>query len=252
MAIAPARRCEFCGYDLRGITSVECPECGQAKTISLRFDDHEHYHLARAALEHADLLVSFVNAGLAGEIVYASTKSAGWLRVSSTNYDRAVDVLNDIGVRWIEEQRVFIDRLEPICPRCNADLTGVSAEVCINCGVRLQWIDAPSTLNADDEIVCPRCFRDVKLVDGRCPECDAAVAEIDADTTDDLTRSIESVQSDRQWVVLWLLLTMALLVPVIVSMAVVFRLLTGSTSFNVVYAATVAAMIAYIIAVRRR
>lgn len=164
------RRCEFCGYDLRGITSELCPECGQAKTISLRFDDAMHYHRARAALEHASLLVSFVNAGVASEMVYGTARSAGWLRVSAPESDRVADLLHGIGVRWVEESRIFVHRSEPFCPRCNHRLS--TGDDCPRCRVALQWIDEPATaIGEDDEIVCERCLREVQLVAGCCPEC---------------------------------------------------------------------------------
>lgn len=171
MTTAATKRCEFCGYDLRGITSERCPECGQAMTIAMRFDDAVQYHLARAALEHAGLLVSFVSAGVASEMVYGTARSAGWLRVSAPEYDRAADVLHGIGVRWVEEARVFVHRGEPVCPRCDQDLSATGDD-CPRCRVALLWVDdSATTIGEDHEFVCERCMREVRLVAGCCPEC---------------------------------------------------------------------------------
>jgi predicted amidophosphoribosyltransferase len=180
MTTAPTRRCEFCGYDLRGITSERCPECGQAKTIALRFDDALHFHKARSALEHEGLLVSFVTAGLASEIVYGTARSAGWLRVSMLDGDRVADLLHRIGVRWVEEARVFVDRNEPACPRCGEDLSA-AANDCPRCRVGVQWIDeSASIIGAEDEVVCGRCLREVQLVHGCCPDCGESIASPDS------------------------------------------------------------------------
>ncbi len=174
MTITATRRCEFCGYDLRGITSPLCPECGQSKTVSLRFDDSEHYHRARAALEQRRLLVSFVNAGLASEIVYATAKAAGWLRVGATDLERAITTLDESGVVWTEDGMTTVFREEPSCPTCSRDLRNETGPACPGCGGHFQWGEMVSTSAPDQEVVCHACFQDVVLIDGRCPRCGAS------------------------------------------------------------------------------
>src|SRR5438477_7254180 len=58
-----AGTCLRCGYDLRGIMSLQCPECGTPRSVPIAISDARQYHRARAALEHDGLLIKFIDPG---------------------------------------------------------------------------------------------------------------------------------------------------------------------------------------------
>lgn len=140
----PAGHCMRCGYDLRGIDSQVCPECGLPKSVPIGISDSRQFHIARAALEGEGLLIKsqepIGGAGLAANSIGAISQT-GWLWVSVCDLERVEACLDEAGVASSIGAQPIVDRSEPNCPKCNSALDPHGREQCPQCGALFQWVE---------------------------------------------------------------------------------------------------------------
>lgn len=166
-----ARRCEHCGYDLRGIRSKLCPECGLGRSMRLRIAGAREYHAARAAFEHVGILRSCIDPAGLIDFINNSASSAGYLCILETDLDSAEELLEQHGIAFMEEQTAFVRADDPRCPACEGEFRSIGDAECLLCGQRVHWIEAHDDIGPSDDVVCPTCMDEVTLVDFRCPKC---------------------------------------------------------------------------------
>lgn len=178
--IAPTKRCIKCAYDLRGITSKVCPECGApTNSIAIRVSDLQQYHRARAALEQKQLLLcAIAPGGTLGTlaIVHGLPNTDGWLWVDSDRLAEAEDCLDHAGIASGIHSRPIVDRSEPNCAKCGFPMDPNGPEVCPNCGAEFHWVDVTREPLDPTGHQCAQCGYELTgNASGACPECGASV-----------------------------------------------------------------------------
>ncbi|MHC5023806.1 MAG: hypothetical protein ACYTGG_07830 [Planctomycetota bacterium] len=174
--VHPRGHCYRCGYDLRGIKSDACPECGMPATVPIEIPDAQQFHLARAALERDGLLVRFTNPGgsigTIGILAGGNLATPGYLYVDSRHAEAIEKCLGEAGVPWVFGALPIVDRAEPRCPTCGGELDPAGPEVCRTCGAAFQWVEIegePAILDGD---ICAHCGYELRTRSGgTCPEC---------------------------------------------------------------------------------
>ena len=172
--LQPTTKCERCGYDLRGISSKLCPECGAPLDfIIVPIIDPEQFHFAHAALEKENLISRFINPGGAlGISAEISGDRSGWLWIRADEADRAEEILDELGIITSLGAKPIVDRAEPLCPKCDRALDANGPEVCEHCGTLFQWVDIESEPYDPTGHVCVACGYELTgNVSGNCPEC---------------------------------------------------------------------------------
>lgn len=172
--LKPTTTCERCGYDLRGISSKLCPECGAPLDfIIVRIVEPQQFHFARAALEKENLISRFINPGGAmGIIAELTSDRSGWLWIRADEADRAEEILDELGIITSLGAKPIVDRAEPLCPKCDRALDANGPEVCEHCGTLFQWVDIESEPFDPTGQVCVACGYELTgNVSGNCPEC---------------------------------------------------------------------------------
>ena len=153
-----AGRCWRCDYDLRGNERAEvCPECGSPRVVSVTIDESQFVR-AVIALEDAGLLVSKRQpGGVLGSIGVIT--GLGIVNVPWRELDHADEVLEAAGIHTSIGALPIVDRAEPTCPRCEAELDPEGPECCAACGGPFQWVEIDQATDDVDEPV-PDCPRD--------------------------------------------------------------------------------------------
>jgi hypothetical protein len=141
------QRCFNCDYDLRGVSSNNCPECGAPRFWKrLAFLSDVVFRAAVHALEHEridarvfDPRVGAINLpgfmggqGVRGEIL-----------INAVEADRAVCALENAG---IHVPVPIVDRAEPACPACEARVDPEGPAQCPDCGTVFQWIETEESV----------------------------------------------------------------------------------------------------------
>jgi len=184
------KRCIRCDYDLRGIQSKACPECGApTTTIRVRVTDPQQFHRARAGLKHRGLLIHAVEPGGAfgtAGILEGFPVTDGWLWVDPNHIDAVQECLDQSGVIWQMHALPIVDRSDPVCPKCSAALDVKSSEPCPQCGAEFQWIDVANEPIDFSGVQCQQCGYELTGNEsGACPECgaDAAASALEISPT---------------------------------------------------------------------
>jgi rubrerythrin len=170
--------CEQCGYDLRGISSKLCPECGgPIDFLIVRIVDPQQFHFARAALEKENLVSRFINpGGSMGINAEITGDRSGWLWVRSDAADRAEEIFDDLGIVTSLGARPIVDRAEPVCPKCEHKLDVNGPETCPACNAEFDWIEVGSEPLDPTGHLCHSCGYELTgNTSGHCPECGRSV-----------------------------------------------------------------------------
>jgi hypothetical protein len=208
--LQPKGRCVKCQYDLRGITSKCCPECGtRTDSVAVRIMDSLQYHRARAALDHHGLLLGSMDPGgsLGSAAIAEGIHIAGWVWVDPDRIEEVEACLDSAGVFWQVRPVPIVDRSDPTCPSCLAKLNGDGPEECPNCGDAFQWVDIEEPPVDPTAMLCRQCGYELTgNLSGRCPECDWQIgASVDqlvaAATQDSFAEGIS--KEDVLWVKRW-------------------------------------------------
>lgn len=139
-------RCPTCGYQARGLTADQCPECGSTYLLRLAdFDASAEFHAAAAALLDDGIEIENV-------IIPANTATFNQLFTSGegqqlgrasifvkrSDFRRASAILT----LQIEEPPLpIVDRAEPVCPKCDVTIDSAGPEICPHCGASFLWVE---------------------------------------------------------------------------------------------------------------
>lgn len=155
------------------------------KSISISVNSPAEFHKARAALDNAGILISSINPGGAiGPIglVHGFSNINGWLQIDASQAKRAEAILDELGIPNSLNARPIVDRSEPACPACAAELDPAGPEVCPNCERAFWWVDIDEPPLDPTGRACRNCGYDLTGNQmHRCPECGAPILH-DADT----------------------------------------------------------------------
>lgn len=177
--LQPKGRCVNCRYDLRGITSKVCPECGtRTDSVAVRIMDSLQYHRARAALSHHGLLRGSIDPGgtLGSAAVAEGFHVAGWVWVDPDRLEEVEACLDSAGVFWQVRPVPIVDRSDPTCPSCGEKLNIDGPEECENCGDVFQWVDVANEPLDPTGLTCDNCGYELTgNASGLCPECGFSV-----------------------------------------------------------------------------
>lgn len=146
--------CRNCHYDLRGIDSERCPECGAPSTwFHMKFFEFAEFQRAAVALQQADVIIREFDPGR-GNVSVAGLGSAPMvyeIQFAALDLDRARAVLDDVGIPL---RLPVVDREEPWCPGCSEHLN--EDAVCPACRTAYQWVDVGDPEPADPSPTTPR------------------------------------------------------------------------------------------------
>jgi hypothetical protein len=135
----PVPKCRLCDYDLRGIDSERCPECGTPCTwFHLKFFDLSEYQRAAVVLREANVVILEFDPGR-GNLSVAGLGTAPTvyeIHFAALDLDRARAALDDAGIPL---RLPVVDRAEPWCPRCGEPLDAEAT--CPACRTAYQWVD---------------------------------------------------------------------------------------------------------------
>ena len=95
--------------------------------------------------------------------------------------------------------RPIVDRGEPVCPRCSAELDVNGPELCPACGSPFRWveIDVPDIDPTGKH--CRYCYYDLTGNTSRCcPECGETIECDPCDLVEAATQSLEPVEEDTE------------------------------------------------------
>jgi len=169
-----------CGYNVHGVRSDVCPECGQEYYLAVGvFHEAGRFNAAAATL--ADEGIEFRQVSLASprEVMNQLMGAGG----STANFGAAALFVkrNDwpVAKEIIAAMRPLpiVDRSEPICPKCSAELDLNGTEQCSRCGTEFQWVEIEEPVIDPTGRACHKCGYELtgNLAAGRCPECGAAL-----------------------------------------------------------------------------
>jgi len=139
----PAPRCGACGYDVRGIGSDLCPECGSLiNARRLRFLNADDLRIAIAALEQAGIRCRIVEPAAAGNmaaLITGGLPACHELWMAAGDLHRAIDVMDEAGAA---APLPLVDPLDPACPECGAAVPANGEPVCPTCHAPFTWIES--------------------------------------------------------------------------------------------------------------
>jgi predicted Zn-ribbon and HTH transcriptional regulator len=180
---ASQRPCYACGYDLQGNTTGRCPECGRSAPVMVGIEDPADFHHARAALEVEGLVIRAIqpggSLGTLG-ITYGGPRT-GWLCIDQNSLERVEEILDELGITAnINTSRPIVDRSEPNCPKCNAELDLYGRAQCPECGTLFDWVEIDVPQIDPTHLFCRECGYELTGLTGeRCPECNSEIADVD-------------------------------------------------------------------------
>jgi predicted RNA-binding Zn-ribbon protein involved in translation (DUF1610 family) len=166
--------CAACGYDLRGIESPLCPECGAPRVWRrLRFLSLPEFLQAVEVLQNANrfqLRIIDPRFGNMDLLTMLPTNNAfGEIQVSQSDSADAIQVLEDAGIFM---PLPIVDRAEPNCPACLHPLDETSDKVCPSCGAGFQWVTIEEPEIDLTGMLCRHCGYELTgNVSEQCPEC---------------------------------------------------------------------------------
>lgn len=144
--------CHACRTPLSPDAMV-CETCGAARRAWLEVTDKETLHRLRALLDHHGFLLetSAMGQSLAGLADVYGFRSPGMSRlwVEAARFDDIEALLESHGISIASPGRPIVDRAEPTCPFCQADLDADGEAVCPSCGESFEWVEIGSSEDED-------------------------------------------------------------------------------------------------------
>jgi len=107
------------------------------------------------------------------DIMGLTAAPQGEIWVDLTRLDEIESVIEEEGLALSLEPRPIVDRAEPICPHCEAELDAENErERCPTCGGAFAWIEIDQPQLSHHETNCRTCGYDLRGLPGTvCPEC---------------------------------------------------------------------------------
>ncbi len=171
----PHPRCTHCGYNVRGVHSDVCPECGKEFHIAIGvFRSSGQFNAVATSL--ADEGITFLHVQLQeGQqptdqlLLGTSNFGSAAIFVKRSDYVRAKEIATEIAEHM---PRPIVDRSEPNCPRCNALMDPTGSERCAACGMEFQWVEIEEPLVTREGLHCKNCGYELTKCESQvCPEC---------------------------------------------------------------------------------
>lgn len=148
--------CIHCGYNLRGVRSPICAECGKPRARRITYFDRMEFDAVRAALDLAGVPYSYHDpaVGVVGMLtIVHGFNVRPVIMIEWSDLPAAEAALEDAG---LSIPVVLVDHTHPFCPCCGFELpTGpTSADTCrcTVCGTACTWFEPSSEdeTEADD------------------------------------------------------------------------------------------------------
>lgn len=132
----------------------QCETCGAIRRAWLDVSDKETMHRLRALLDHHGLLLetSALGQSLAGLADVYGFKAPGMSRlwVEAARFEDIEALLETHGMSIASPGEPIVDRAEPVCPSCQADLDPQAEPICPSCGAAFQWVEIESESDETD------------------------------------------------------------------------------------------------------
>ncbi len=143
-----ARRCGACGYDVRGIGSRVCPECGEAilwqRLVTPQSPGHER---AIDVLRAAGVETRFSDPSIgAMHVSFGAGGSSNFSNIVWIPAYRANDAIDALDQAGILIPIPIIDIDDARCPTCASWVTAQDAHSCGTCGSVIEWVDVDADL----------------------------------------------------------------------------------------------------------
>lgn len=149
-ASRPEGRCIACAYNLRGLPSGVCPECGTPICKRIDCVNVAEYDLIKSAFDEEGVRYDGADprSGVRGAMhLLAGMEGGGHFYIHPEDDATALEILDAIGYGG---HAPIVDRAEPICPHCGGSIAGVQNEECPACHGAFVWVDVES--ESDDQL----------------------------------------------------------------------------------------------------